>query len=332
MTSNVMQEYTKIIQEEVFSYIKLIFENSYSKKIALRYMDAYLNVRFYNFYPKDDNLTFRKNYLNAIKEAEASIVRDMPEKRKLIENMGLFFYYILYFDKISYRVDIDEIIEKLYKIRKKLLKKDNEDFKKNFYNIFIEYSNKKEKFLKKFETEEFVLKISDYEGANNANRVNLKYNIKFPMIYSNQAIENVFNSGLISEDKLFVEYNLISVEVIQDILRGNFKRQYIIEFNTNLFNKSRKLASLLKIINNSAVQDKINFKITYKEFLKNKENIYELMRNGFKFAVILDDSFEPQYANFERLNAFYYTIASRKLEYYNTIIANESIIKRLIKI
>ena len=145
-------------------------------------------------------------------------------------------------------------------------------------------------------------------------------------------IENVFNSGLISEDKLFVEYNLISVEVIQDILRGNFKRQYIIEFNTNLFNKSRKLASLLKIINNSAVQDKINFKITYKEFLKNKENIYELMRNGFKFAVILDDSFEPQYANFERLNAFYYTIASRKLEYYNTIIANESIIKRLIKI
>ena len=168
MTSNVMQEYTKITQEEVFSYIKLIFENSYSKKIALRYMDAYLNVRFYNFYPKDDNLTFRKNYLNAIKEAEASIVRDMPEKRKLIENMGLFFYYILYFDKISYRVDIDEIIEKLYKIRKKLLKKDNEDFKKNFYNIFIEYSNKKEKFLKKFETEEFVLKISDYEGANNA--------------------------------------------------------------------------------------------------------------------------------------------------------------------
>lgn len=332
MTSNVMQEYIKITQEEMFSYIKLIFENSYSKKIALRYMDAYLNVRFYNFYPKDDNLTFRKNYLNAIKEAEASIVRDMPEKRKLIENMGLFFYYILYFDKISYRVDIDEIIEKLYKIRKKLLKKDNEDFKKNFYNIFIEYSNKKEKFLKKFETEEFVLKISDYEGANNANRVNLKYNIKFPMIYSNQAIENVFNSGLISEDKLFVEYNLISVEVIQDILRGNFKRQYIIEFNTNLFNKSRKLASLLKIINNSAVQDKINFKITYKEFLKNKENIYELMRNGFKFAVILDDSFEPQYANFERLNAFYYTIASRKLEYYNTIIANESIIKRLIKI
>ncbi|MGN1300425.1 MAG: hypothetical protein ACI4VC_03680 [Clostridia bacterium] len=332
MASNVMQEYIKMTQDEVISYIKLIFERSYSKKIALRYMNAYLNVRFYNFYPKDDNLTFRKNYLNAIKEEEANIVRAMPEKKKLIENMGLFFYYILYFDKISYRVDIDEIIEKLYKIRKKLLRKDNEDFKENFRNTYEEYADKKEKFLKKFETEEFYLKVTDYEGANNANRVNLKYNIKFPMLYSTQAIENVFNSGLVAEDKLFVEYNLMSVEIIQDILKGNFKRQYIIEFNTNLFKKKRKLASLLNVINNSAVQDKVNLKITYKEFLQNKDNIYELMRDGFKFAVILDNSFEPEYANFERLNAFYYTIASKKLDYYDKVITNESIIKRLIKI
>ena len=238
----------------------------------------------------------------------------------------------MYFDKISYRVDIDEIIEKLYKIRKKLLRKDNEDFKENFRNTYEEYADKKEKFLKKFETEEFYLKVTDYEGANNANRVNLKYNIKFPMLYSTQAIENVFNSGLVAEDKLFVEYNLMSVEIIQDILKGNFKRQYIIEFNTNLFKKKRKLASLLNVINNSAVQDKVNLKITYKEFLQNKDNIYELMRDGFKFAVILDNSFEPEYANFERLNAFYYTIASKKLDYYDKVITNESIIKRLIKI
>lgn len=332
MTSNVMQEYIKITEEEVISYIKLIFERTYNKKIALRYMDAYMNVRFYNFYPKDENLTFRKNYLNAIKEQELNIVRDMPEKRKLIENMGLFFYYILYFDKISYRVDIDEIIEKLYKIRKKLLKKDNENFKKDFYNIFKAYSAKKEEFLKKFDTEEFILKITPYEGANNANRVNIKYNVKFPMIYSNQAIENVFNSGLIAEDKLFVEYNLMTVEIIQDILKGNFKKQYIIEFNTDLFKKNRKLTSLLNIINNSAVQDKINLKITYKEFLQNKDKIYELMRDGFRFAVILDNSFEPAYGNFERLNAFNYTIASKKLEYYDKVIANENSIRRLIKI
>ena len=332
MKKNVMQEYIKLTQEEVTTYIKLIFERSYNKKIALRYMDAYLNVRFYNFYPKDDDLTFRKNYLNAIKEEEARILKEMPEKKKLIENMGLFFYYILYFDKISYRVDVDEIIEKLFKIRKKLLNKNDEEFKENFATKYNEFSEKKENFLKKYETEEFYLKISDYEGQNNANRVNLKHNIKFPMIYSNQAIENVFDSGIIAEDKLQIEYNLISIEAIQDILKGNFKRQYIIEFEISLLKKKRKMTTILNIINNPAVQDKINLKITYKEFLTNKEEIYELMRDGFRFAVVLDSSFEHVYSNFERLNVFNYTIASKKLEYYNDVLVNEDIVKRLIKI
>lgn len=330
MTSNVMQEYIKITQEEVLAYIKLIFGRAYNRKLALKYIDAYMNVRFYNFYPKDENLTFRKNYLNAIKDEQARILKEMPEKQKLIENMGLFFYYILYFDKISYRVDVEEIIEKLFKLRKKLLNKNDEEFRESFYNLYKSYNEKKENFLKKFETDEFSLKITDYEGANNANRINLKYNFQFPMIYSNQAIENVFNSGLTEEDKLFVEYNLISVEIIQDILKGNFKKQYIVEFSSSLFKKKRKLATLLKIVENSAVQDKINLKITYKEFLKSKDGVYELMRNGFKFAVILDDSFEPEYANFERLNAFYYTIASKKLSYYDKITTNAEIIKRLI--
>ena len=139
MTNNIMLEYIKITQKEILEYMKLIFGNQYSNKLALRYMDAYLNVRFYNFYPKDNNLPFRKNYLNAIKEEEASILRSMPEKQKLVEHMGLFFYYILYFDKISYKVDIDEMIEKLYKMRKKILGKDEQNFKDKFYNIYTSY-------------------------------------------------------------------------------------------------------------------------------------------------------------------------------------------------
>lgn len=68
----------------------------------------------------------------------------------------------------------------------------------------------------------------------------MKHNIKFPMIYSNQAIENVFDSGIIAEDKLQIEYNLISIEAIQDILKGNFKRQYIIEFEISLLKRKER--------------------------------------------------------------------------------------------
>lgn len=332
MTTNVMQEYIKITQEEIIAYMKLIFEKSYNKKITLRYLDAYMNVRFFNFYKKDENLTFRKNFLNALKEEEEKILKDIPEKRKLIENMALFFYYILYFDKISYKTDIEEIINKLYRIRKKILKKDNEDFKENFYNTFKTYLNKKEEFLNKFSTEDFYLKITPYEGISNTNKVILKQNIKFPMIYSSQAIENVFNSGLTQEDKLFVEYSIIATQIILDIQKGNFKKQYIIEFAETLFNKTKKIKSLLNIINNSAIQDKINLKITYKEFLKNKEQVYELMREGFRFAVILDNYFEPEYANFKKLNVFNYTIVSKQLDSYEQVLLNEEIVNNLIKI
>ena len=241
MTINVMKEYLKIVQEELTTYMKLIFEKKYNRKITLRYLDAYMNVRFYNFYIKDENLTFRKNYLNAIKEEEQKILADMPKNKKLIEDMGLFFYYILYFDKISYRVDTEEIVEKLYKIRKRILKKDNPEFKKDFYNAYRIYTNRKNQFLTTFDTDKFILKIADYEGTNNANRVVLRYIIEEPTLYNTQAYETAFSEGVVSEDKLFVEYYLITTQVIQDILKGNFKKQYIVEFNPSLLKKNRKL-------------------------------------------------------------------------------------------
>lgn len=332
MANNVMQEYIKIVQEEILTYMKLIFERSYNKKIALRYMETYENVRFYNFYKKDEKLTFRKNFLNALEEAEIEIKKQFPEEEKLVENMKAFYYYILYFDKISYKTDVQEKIEELYQLRKKLLEKDNEEFKNIFYKTFKLYSEQKQEYLDKFSTEDFYLKITDYEKMSGIYKVMLKYNIKIPIIYSEKAIETVFNSGLIEEDKLYVEYNLISVEVISDILKGNFKKQYIIEFAPTLLKKNKKMKSLLNIIDNSAIQDKINLTINYEDFSKNKESIYELMRNGFKFAIVLDNTFKPEYGNFKKLKMFNYVILKKDINNYEKILQNENIIENLIKI
>ena len=144
MSLNVVTGFIKIVQEEIEAYMKIILERKYNKKIIDRFTQSYMKVRFYNFYIKDENLTFRKNYLNALKKAEVFIIEEFPDKKELIENIGLFYYYILYFDKISYKTDINEIIDKLYKIRAKLIKKKNEDFKEKMYTAFKEYANRKE--------------------------------------------------------------------------------------------------------------------------------------------------------------------------------------------
>lgn len=321
MTTNVMEEYIKITKEELIELMKIVFERSYDKSIATRFIDCYIDIRFYNFYERDEQLSFRKNFLNALKEEENRLLKEFPEKRKVIENTGLINYYLLYFDKMSKRTNIKDNIEKLYKIRKKYLLKDNEDFKQTFYNTLLNYTKIKEDFIKKFETNKFFLKFTSYENIKNVYRVNIRYNIKFPSIYSMQAIENAFNRGLIQEDKLFVEYYLLAIHVIEDIIKANFKKQNIAEFDVKLLKKQNKLKSLLNIINNPAIQDKINLKITYSEFCNNKEEIYNLMRNGYRFAVILDETFTPDYINIEKLQVFNFIIASKELRNYEKISA-----------
>lgn len=332
MSYNVLEKYIEITTKEINEYMKLIFENMYLKRISDKYIEAYLDVRFYNFYHKDENLTFRKNFMNAIKQAEQRILMQYPDDKKIIENMAIFYYFILYFDKISYRKGIEENIDKLYKLRMRLLKKQDEEFKEKFYKTYQKYVEEKEQFILKFETEKFFLKIAEYKNAKNVNRVILKYNIKFPRIYSNWALEKTFSSGLICEDKLNVEYSLISALVIKDIMRGNFKKQYIVEFEPSLLKKSKKLKSILNIINNPAVQDKISLKIKYQDFEENKEEIYELMRSGFRFAIIVDDTMDTSYATLQKLNVFSYILISSELRRYEAIMDDKVILRNIIKI
>lgn len=56
------------------------------------------------------------------------------------------------------------------------------------------------------------------------------------------------------------------------------------------------------------------------------------MRNGYRLAIVLDNTFEPEYANFQRLNAFNYILANKKLKYFDKILLNEQELNGLIKI
>ena len=77
------------------------------------------------------------------------------------------------------------------------------------------------------------------------------------MQYSQEAANKVYNSGNVAENKLVIEYVLLSVVAIRDILNGNFKDKYIVEFSNTLLKKSQKLESVLAIIDNQELQDKI---------------------------------------------------------------------------
>lgn len=196
----------------------------------------------------------------------------------------------------------------------------------------LDYDIEKDNLLEKYETNEFSLKFTNYKDKVNVYRVNLKYKFTMPLLYSDFAINKAFNTGLINEDKLQIEYNLISLQVLKDILKQDFNKQYILEFADTLLTKPKKLKTLLNILNNQGEKDKISIKIEYKKFVENKELIYNLLREGYRITAILDNSFTIDYKNIENLKTFKYILINKNLKCYKEIARNKKNLNNVIEI
>ena len=138
--------------------------------------------------------------------------------------------------------------------------------------------------------------------------------------------------GIVNEDKLIVEYYLSVLQILKDIIKQNFKRKYIVEFAPTLLKKTKKIKSILNIIDNPIIQEKISLKIKYEQFIENKETIYELMREGYKISVVLDNSFEATFKDIEVLKMFQFVIINSNLKKYEEIINNKGDLQNIIEI
>ena len=332
MTINLANKYIELTKKQINEYLKLVFGNKFIRKYCDIYTKKYIDIRYYNFYDYDTSRTLRKKILDNLRDLSEELEIDDIENRDIIEEMCVFFYYILYFDNVIRSKDIEKTIEKIAKLRKRVLGKQDENFEKELLKIVKQYKVEKEKLLAKFDTEEFYIKLTNYPKKLNVYRVNLKYNLKFPLVYSEFAINKAFNVGLINEDKLLIEYYLVTKKVLEDILRQNFTKQYVLEFADKLLEKPNKLKNLLNIIDNTGIKDKVSIKIKYELFEENKEKIYELMQNGYKITVILDNSFKADYKTIETLRVFKYVIVNKDLKNYDEIISYKKNIKNIIEI
>lgn len=334
MTINVMDEYLELLKKYINKYIKLIFEYRYSKEICERYISKYIDVRYYDFYKEevDQGLTLRKKVMHILRKESEKLCEIYPENVNNINNMCLFFYYIMYFDNVIYCKNKEKQIENIYKLRIKLLNKENEEIKTELNQLFTEWNNEKENFFEKFEDKEFNIKISNYKNSKNVYRINLEHKIKFPILFSEIAINKAFNTGLINEDKLYIEYYLTALKIIKDIVKQDFKKQYIVEFADSLLSKEKKIKGILNIIDNPVIQEKINLKIRYEKYMQYKNEIHELMRKGYKIAIIVDNSFEVNYTNLEKLDLFSYVLVSNTLYKYYEILDYDKIAGKIIEI
>jgi len=310
MATNIMNEYIKLTEKHLTQYMKIIFDNKFDETIFEELLESYMNARYYDLNGDKSDNTLKAEILSEIEKKKLKLKPKYEENT--LEYMCVFFSYILYFDRVIPNKNLQKTVESINEMSKRLLKR-KVDITEKLSVALNENLEQINNLLEKYESTDFNLKIVSYSSYKTAYRVALEYSFSIPKVYSNFATQKVFNTGTIAEDKLFIEYSLITIQIIQDIVKGNFKRQYLVELTDTLFSKKQKLERILKLVDNPAIQDKLNFRIEHKVFLKHKELIYSLMQRGFKFACFLDETFVADALEIEKLNTFNFVLVSAEL-------------------
>lgn len=345
--NNLMDRYLTFTEKKIKKYMKTILDKQYDDEIVNQYLKTYINARYYNIQNTDEparafymrilqELEYKEDILMRKCEQEAETLDEKQIKLNKIHNIKEVFAYILFFDNVR-NIENFKTIDNIKEIISKMIQTANSLFKINISKNIEEKLCKeikndmiqKDIFLEKFDTEEFALEFENSKFKENLYFSKLTHKINMPMQYSESAIERVFSEGIVAEDKLQVEYILLSVVSIRDIVNGNFKDQYIAEFTSTLLKKKQKLESMLSILGNQALQDKISLSIMYTDYIQNEKNILEYTKKGYNFAITLDKSVKS-IEDVKKLKMFKSVIVPQKLLIYKEIKKNSSIFNNVI--
>jgi len=303
---NIMDMYLNFTEKRIKKYFRLIYAGYFNEEIVTEYLKTYVNGRYYNIRNTDkparafylriiDELNFKKELLIKRNETETQDRDEKEQNFKIINSVKNVFEYILFFDNVR-RIENFKKIDNLRVIIKKIDDSLSQDLEihmseANQDKLYKEVNGdliEKELFFERFETDEFWIMVENYEYKDHVYFATLDHNVKIPPQYSDTAIEKVFTEGIVAEDKLEVEYMLLSLISLRDIIDGEFDDVYIAEFTTSLFKKKAKLDSVLSIIDHQALQHKIHLMIDYSDYMKNQKAVLDYTKKGYNFAILLD--------------------------------------------
>lgn len=310
MSRNVVKDCIDYDRKCILDYFKIIFNGKPSKGISSKMVDGYIDLRY-------NNLLNEKNIINDIVNGVKKKTYDYIKEENIkvdnfkdeINNCLWILKYILCFEKA---LNDKKILKLLLNLEEKVSQRNEKQdaLKIKLFPIIKENQKKKEKFLKRCSCKDFELDIKT------TNILDVFYtkiisNVKIPELFSAIAVKKVFESGTVNEDKLLVLYTLISIMILEDINNFNYGKRYVVSYDSTLLSKKNKCKQLFKIIDLDFLKDRIIMEITYDEFMANKDIVYEYIRDGYKFAVIINDDFSE---NIQLLEVFEFIILNGKIE------------------
>lgn len=312
---NIISNYIDYSSKSTKALLKLVFDKKFDNDIYETFNEVYNQVRYKNEL-EDKCGSLLKNVDYYLCEKANELKKDYEKKYDNVVDYLTAYVAIFVMDTLN-EYDLGLLSKNISNFRADYLLKDEIDFDKRFISLTNEIVENKNKFLEQFKSDSFYIRCY-LTNEKKVYNTTLKHSLEFPKIYSDYAINKVFNSDIINEDKIMIEYNLVCARLLNDIIHGNFNTNYLVSFSPSFFDKENKINKLLTIIDNDIAKEKIAIKINYKDYINNKDKVSELITNGYNFAVILDDTYE-HYENNKRIvtSLFKYVMINVNNKYYH---------------
>lgn len=286
MEYNIIEEYVSFVREKFLDFFKFIMRNHYRKNLCMIFIDKYIDVRYFN----ETNYITVKDFINRVNKELVDLTRKLADDDNIedIKNIVALFGYLVYFDDVCVVSEEMELINTL--VSDDIIKIEHREGLKVFIKQwYLELRDGKERFEKIMHTKDFSL--MEERLYRKVYYLELEHNVKISNLYSEYAIEKAYTTGTVGEDKLFITYILASNLVLNNAINLDFSRFYLVPFASTLYEKEKKSARLLSILDNQLAKKYISLRITYSDYRKNKDKIDDLISKGYSFGLELDSKY-----------------------------------------
>ncbi len=286
MNYNIIDEYINFNRDKYLELFKIMLGSHYQKYLCSLFIDKYIDVRYYN----ETNYLTEKDFIKRLNKELVDLTEKLADDDNIedIKNIVALFGYIVYFDDICVITQDLELINMM--VTDDVIKIANkEELKQAIKDWYISLKKGKEKFNKAVSTKDFsLLEVRLYKKLH---YLELEHNVKISNLYSEYAIDKAYNTGVVSEDKLFITYILASQLVLNNAINLDFSRYFLVPMASSLFEKEKKFARLINVIDNVLAKKFISIRITYSDYKKYKTKINDLINDGYSFGIELDEKY-----------------------------------------
>ena len=353
---NIIEKTMHFKKEEIYKIIDILLleekmqTNESSIKEAL--LNTYIDAKYYNFCGNVNVEFNKKTVLSRIDQEIKKRGEELINEYKGTDNK--------YTEKVNKYINLFILINNLEKINTKTIeiKEKRELYKEKILKILeLENINTSElkdiinKILKtqklyqymtnfileKANTNAFNLELNKIAGQKNMYAVSVGHNISFSKVYSEYIVDKTYTEGIIAEDKVMVLLNLLLINIVRDMLDLEENKKYFIHIPNSIYEKPNKLDKIFRLFEDEYAKNNITVVIECDDLIKFNEQITELRKKGYQFAVIINK--KTKSSDNKYMEIAEYIFIDKKIMTYNLIssipdelkikIINDDIISKL---